>query len=99
ENSLGALKLTIQQFYRPGGASTQSRGVVSDIKIPSLTDHLKGIAESDLDFALEFDRVQPLSHDTYQMADPNVIKQLNERSKERIASSEEFAKELKRIAR
>ena len=33
----GALKLTIQQFYRPGGDSTQNRGVVSDIELPSLT--------------------------------------------------------------
>ena len=35
--NLGALKLTIQQFYRPGGDSTQNRGVVSDVELPSLT--------------------------------------------------------------
>ena len=36
--NLGALKMTIQQFYRPGGDSTQNRGVVSDVELPSLTD-------------------------------------------------------------
>ncbi len=29
DTRMGALKLTIQQFYRPGGESTQNRGVVS----------------------------------------------------------------------
>src|SRR5438445_2973944 len=34
----GALKLTIQKFYRVAGGSTQLHGVPSDITIPSLTD-------------------------------------------------------------
>ena len=38
--NMGALKLTIQQFYRPGGDSTQNRGVVSDVELPSLTTQL-----------------------------------------------------------
>src|SRR5690606_8012036 len=53
---LGALKITIQQFYRPNGDSTQNRGVVSDIELPSLTSHLD-VGESDLDHALKFDRI------------------------------------------
>ena len=52
---MGALKLTIQQFYRPGGDSTQNRGVVSDVELPSLTTHWD-VGESDLDYALEFDQ-------------------------------------------
>src|SRR5207302_5113254 len=34
---LGALKLTVQQFYRVNGDSTQNRGVLSDVVLPSLT--------------------------------------------------------------
>src|SRR5258708_34693995 len=34
----GALKLTIQKFYRVAGGSTQLHGVASDILLPSLTD-------------------------------------------------------------
>jgi len=34
----GALKVTIQKFYPPSGASTQLRGVVSDIVLPSTSD-------------------------------------------------------------
>ena len=34
----GALKLTIQKFYRVAGGSTQLQGVASDIVVPSLSD-------------------------------------------------------------
>src|SRR6202140_1963494 len=34
----GALKLTIQKFYRVAGGSTQLHGVASDIVLPSLSD-------------------------------------------------------------
>ena len=34
----GALKLTIQKFYRVAGGSTQLHGVTSDIVLPSLSD-------------------------------------------------------------
>ena len=38
--NLGALKITMQQFYRPDGDSTQKRGVLADIELPSLTTHM-----------------------------------------------------------
>ena len=56
--SYGALKITMQQFYRPSGESTQNRGVVADIELPSLTTHYD-VGESDLDFAVAFDQVEP----------------------------------------
>ena len=39
--AMGALKITMQQFYRPNGDSTQKRGVLADIEWPSLTTHLR----------------------------------------------------------
>src|SRR5690606_34912583 len=47
--NLGALKITMQQFYRPNGDSTQKRGVLADVVLPSLTNHMEGISEADLD--------------------------------------------------
>ena len=47
--NLGALKITMQQFYRPNGDSTQKRGVLADVELPSITDHLD-VAEADLDY-------------------------------------------------
>jgi carboxyl-terminal processing protease len=95
---MGALKLTIQQFYRPGGDSTQNRGVVSDVELPSLTTHLD-VGESDLDYALKFDRVTPLPHDTYHMVNAGIIDGLRKRSQQRIANSEYFAKATHQIDR
>jgi carboxyl-terminal processing protease len=96
--NMGALKLTIQQFYRPGGDSTQNRGVVSDVELPSLTTHWD-VGESDLDYAMAFNRVEPLQHDMYHMVDAKLIEALRERSKERISQSEYFAKAGRQIAR
>jgi carboxyl-terminal processing protease len=94
----GALKMTIQQFYRPGGDSTQNRGVVSDIELPSQTSHWE-VGESDLDYALKFDSVLPRPHENYSFARPSILEELQKRSAERVAKSEHFAKELERIER
>src|SRR6187399_1299345 len=52
----GALKLTIQKFYRVAGGSTQLNGVASDITLPSLTD-LPEFGEGSLKNCLTYDQV------------------------------------------
>jgi carboxyl-terminal processing protease len=94
----GALKMTIQQFYRPGGDSTQNRGVVSDVELPSQMSHWEGIGEAELDSALIFDRVLPLTHDNYRFAGATVIEELRRRSEARVKASEYFQAEERRIA-
>jgi carboxyl-terminal processing protease len=96
--NMGALKLTIQQFYRPGGDSTQNRGVVSDVELPSWTSYLD-VGESDLPYALKFDRVDPLPHDVYHMVDAPLVQGLRQRSQQRVAQSDYFAKANRQIAR
>ncbi|MDP6443279.1 MAG: carboxy terminal-processing peptidase [Pirellulaceae bacterium] len=87
--NLGALKITMQQFYRPGGASTQERGVVADIVVPSLSSTLsKG--ESELDYALDFDSVDSAEFTHYGMAGKDVLKKLNDASQQRRAESDDF---------
>ncbi len=93
---LGALKMTIQQFYRPSGDSTQNRGVLADVTLPSFTQHLD-VGESDLDYALAFDRVKSLRHDRFRMDDATINVELQRMSAERVAQSEDFAKDQKRI--
>ncbi len=95
---MGAAKITVQKFYRPSGDSTQNRGVESDIRLPSLTAHLD-VAESDLEFALEFDRVPPLEFRQYDMVNPAIIAELARRSAERVNNSTEFQREMQRIER
>ena len=93
----GALKMTIQQFYRPGGDSTQNRGVLADLELPYRTSFLDGISESDLDYALDFDRVAPLPHTNYREASAQIISELNQDSKQRREKSEFFIDELRKI--
>ena len=95
--NMGALKLTIQQFYRPGGDSTQNRGVVSDVELPSLTTQLD-VGEKDLDYALKFSQVDPLPHDNFHMVDSKLVDALRQRSQNRVAHSEYFAKVNREIA-
>lgn len=96
---LGALKITMQQFYRPNGDSTQNRGVLADVPWPHLTNELKGISEADLDYALAFDRVEPADHDEYDMAPKAVIEQLNRQSVERRKNSKDFQRAERNIER
>ncbi len=56
-NQAGALKLTIQKFYRIAGGSTQLKGVVPDIILPSITDAME-LGEASLKDSLPYDEVQ-----------------------------------------
>ncbi|MDP1798825.1 MAG: carboxy terminal-processing peptidase [Planctomycetaceae bacterium] len=94
----GALKLTINQFYRVNGDSTQNRGVESDIVLPSLLDHMD-LGESFLENALAFDRIEPAAHVIYNMAEPGIIAGLRETSAKRIAADPKFAEIKKDIER
>lgn len=95
---LGALKVTMQQFYRPNGASTQDRGVVSDIELPSLTTHLK-VGEADLDHHLEFDQVPAVPFQKAGMVDPTILDQLRMLSQQRVKASPDFQKMQESISR
>jgi carboxyl-terminal processing protease len=86
-NEAGALKLTIQKFYRIAGGSTQLRGVESDVKLPSLFDH-QDIGESALKGPLPYDTVPPVD---FEKIDKPLFKtELKQRSAARIAVDPEF---------
>lgn len=93
----GALKLTINQFYRVNGDSTQSRGVQSDVVLPSLIDHMD-LGEASLDNALAFDQIPAAPYTPLKMIDRTVISQLQDRSQQRVQADEEFNKLQEDIA-
>ena len=97
-NIYGALKITTQQFYRPNGDSTQQRGVRSDIVLPSITDKMP-VGEGDLEFAVAFDRVPRASFAAYDFSRPDITKTLQDKSSSRLNDSEDFQKEIKKIAK
>jgi carboxyl-terminal processing protease len=83
----GALKLTRQKFYRIAGGSTQLKGVLSDIRIPSPYDR-PDFGESDLKDPLPYDEVEPADYDKWDR--PLYIKELKARSAARVAADREF---------
>lgn len=62
--SSGQIKFTQAKFYRVSGASTQHKGVIPDIMLPSLDDFTK-VGESTQDHALKWDQVKAIDHKTY----------------------------------
>ena len=84
---LGALKMTIQKFYRINGGSTQLEGVVSDIAMPDRYTYLE-IGERDEKNPLDWDKIEPADYapvDIYENFDAVV----NE-SKRRIQDNPHF---------
>lgn len=96
--NLGALKLTMQQFYRPNGDSTQRRGVLADVVLPSITDHMD-VSEGDLDHALAFDKVQSAQFNPFADTSPDIVSKLRDSSQKRMAQSPDFTKLQKKIER
>ena len=85
----GALKLTIQKFYRVAGGSTQLHGVASDITLPSLSD-LPEFGEGALKNALPYDEVPKAKYTKWSDTHSLFIDQLRRRSEERAKNDPEF---------
>lgn len=94
----GALKLTIQKFYRVRGGSTQLNGVSSDIVLPSLFDS-SDFGEGSLKNRLAYDEVAPVKIVDSMAATPLFIDQLRERSAQRIAKDPEFVYTVEDLTR
>ena len=92
----GALKITMQQFYRPNGDSTQKRGVLSDIVLPSISDKMD-VGESDLDYPVEFDKVPPAYFRKMQLANRDILEELRSLSMKRVQTNEEFKDSQEKI--
>mgnify|MGYP001267953369 FL=1 len=87
----GALKVTIAQFYRVSGWSTQNRGVESNITLPSI-NNVREIGESTLENALPWRSIDPVSYESKRNLSKNIIPKLKILSDSRITSSDFFQK-------
>ena len=84
----GALKVTIQKFYRVAGGSTQLRGVTPDITLPSRTD-LEDIGEKALKNPLPYDEIPPARF-VKRDAGGVSLPELRKNSQARVKSDAEF---------
>jgi carboxyl-terminal processing protease len=85
----GALKLTIQKFYRVAGGSTQLHGVASDIVLPTLSD-LPEFGEGALKNCLAYDEVPKARFTKWSDGRGLFVDELKRRSEARVQASPEF---------
>ncbi len=88
EPRFGQLKLTIAQFFRIDGGTTQFNGVVPDLAFPVTLDASE-FGESTYDNALPASRIQPAAHREYGNFAPMLLP-LAQRHQARIAKDTEF---------
>ena len=88
-NDPGTLKITKGKFYRVSGASTQLRGVVSDIILPDILDYSPYVGEKALDNALPWDTIQPVAYDKFNLVQP-YVDELRRRSVARLTTNQDF---------
>ena len=85
---LGAVKVTIQKFYRISGESTQEKGVSPDIVLPSRLDGVES-GEQYLDYALPWDHIASAKYDHWKNAESH-LDQLRKLSHKRVEQSPDF---------
>lgn len=85
---LGAMKLTLQKFYRVSGGSTQVQGVEPDLLLPDPLPYVQS-GERYTDYALPWDTIAPVSYTPWQ-TNPFDIESLRDASNRRLAASPRF---------
>lgn len=86
--ALGDLKMTIAQFFRVNGGTTQLRGVEPDINFPSFTDE-ENSGESSFDNALPWEKVQAADY-SLQGNPKALLPTLQKRHEARVKSVQDF---------
>jgi carboxyl-terminal processing protease len=85
---LGAVKVTIQKFYRISGESTQEKGVSPDVVLPSRLDGLES-GEKYLDNALPWDTIASADYQHWNNAAAKLAR-LRALSHDRVEKDEDF---------
>jgi carboxyl-terminal processing protease len=86
--TFGQLKLTIAQFFRVDGGTTQLRGVTPDIALPSLSDP-KTLGEASYDNALPWAEIKPARY-TAKSEIKALLPQLQQRHDARVKNNGDF---------
>ncbi|MBX2815301.1 MAG: carboxy terminal-processing peptidase, partial [Saprospiraceae bacterium] len=85
---LGEVKITTQKFYRVNGGSTQLKGVVPDIVLPSTYNYVK-VGEREYDDALAWTEIEAVDHQQ-SVASVPAIGSLAAKSAERVTEHPTF---------
>jgi carboxyl-terminal processing protease len=88
-NDPGTLKLTISKFYRVTGASTQLKGVESDIVLPDILNYSPDIGENALENPLPWDSIPGANFQKLNLVQP-YLDELRQNSETRTATNQDF---------
>jgi carboxyl-terminal processing protease len=91
DNEVGQLKLTFQKFYRVTGSSTQHRGVMPDVKLPTALDP-EQFGESASPSALPWDEIQSTLFQKTPVINSRVIAGLNKSYNYRLKTDANLAR-------
>jgi carboxyl-terminal processing protease len=86
---LGSIKVTTHSFYRVAGGSTQMKGVVPDIIIPSVLDVLE-VGEEYLPHAIPWTVISMARYDAFADLSP-LVPGLRQKSEERRSKDHRFS--------
>jgi carboxyl-terminal processing protease len=92
----GELKMTVAQFFRVNGGTTQLRGVTPDISLPGLSDP-KTFGEASYDNALPWSQIKPAKY-AADSGLANLLPQLQSRHDARIGSDPDFQRFVQDVA-
>lgn len=92
----GELKMTIAQFFRISGGTTQLRGVTPDIALPSLIDP-KSFGESAYDNALPWTRINPVEFRSAGSV-THLLPTLALRHEQRVSQDKDFIQFKEKVA-
>jgi carboxyl-terminal processing protease len=86
---LGEVKLTIAKFYRITGSSTQHRGVIPDVELPSLYAD-KEFGEDASKYALPWDQINPTKYEPVNLV-TNKLGDVRANHLKRMSNNKEYA--------
>ena len=89
-NDPGTLKITKAKFYRASGGSTQLKGVLSDIVLPSILNYAKEIGEKSIENALPYDEIESARFEKTDLVQASYTDELLKRSNQRISKDREY---------
>ena len=85
---LGALKLTIQKYYRINGGTPQLRGVAPEIILPDNYNYID-FGEKEEEYALPYDEIAPAKYTQWE--DTKSFGKAIKNSQQRVADNPKFA--------
>jgi carboxyl-terminal processing protease len=95
-DQLGQVKLTVAKFYRVNGSSTQIKGVMPDLILPSAFKQNE-YGESSQPAALPWDQIASAKYDITEDVNATILKQLNDKYTQRLKSDEELKQLVKTL--